>query len=178
MRFANFTDNVRGGIPAGIRIHHEHEADGEWRANNLRQVSPAGGERNRLSASEYKTSDQKSYDQHQLEHRPDVLECAARTNPAQVYERDKPGDREAQYKRRNSRDDSFEIFAKRHGGECNRCGEPDRGGDPAREKSKRWMIGAREKIVLAARARKHSSKLAVAERPAQRGDSPHDPKQQ
>src|SRR6476660_7945321 len=141
-------------------------------------VHSARGKRNRLSASEYKTSDQKPNDQRQLEHRPDVLECAALTNAAQVYERDKPADREAQYKGRNSRDDGFEIFAKRHGGECNRCGEPDRGGDPARKKSKRWMIGAREKIVLAARARKHSSKLAIAERPAQRCDSPHDPKQQ
>src|SRR4029077_16754639 len=163
---------------AGIRIHHEHEADGERRANNLRQVSPAGGERNRLSASEYKTSDQKPNDQRQLECRPDVLECAALANAAQVCERDKPGDREAQYKRRNSRDDSFEIFANRHGGRCNRCGETDRGGDPARKKSKCWMIGAGEKIVLAARAWKHSSELAVTDRPAQRSDSPHDPKQQ
>src|SRR5262249_52788012 len=150
-----------------IRIHHEHEADGERRANNLRQVGPVGGERNRLTASEYKSSDQKPNDQRQLERRPDVLECAALTNAAQVHERDKPGDREAYCKRGNSRDEALEIFAKRHGGECNRCGEPDRGGHPAREKSKRWMIGAREKIVLAARAREHSSKLAIAERPAQ-----------
>src|SRR5262249_28195339 len=151
---------------------------GERCANYLLQVGPAGGERNRLSASEYKTSDQKPNDQHQLEHRPDVLECAALTNAAQVYERDKPGDREAHYKRRNSRDDGFEIFAKRHGGECNRCGEPDRGGDPAREKSKRWMIGARGQSAVADRARKPTSKPAVASRPAQRDDSPNDTKQQ
>src|SRR5262249_57080236 len=105
-------------------------------ANNLRQVSAAGGERNRLSASEYKTSDQEPNDQRQLEHRPDVLECAAFTNAAQVYERDKPGDREAQYKRRNSRDDGFEIFAKRHSGERNRCGEADRGAPPSRQQAK------------------------------------------
>ena len=99
-------------------------------------------------------------------------------NAAQMHECDKPADGEAKQQRRNSRNDGFEIFAERHGGERDRRGEPDGRRDPAGEKSERRMIGAREKIVFAARARKHRSEFAVAERAAQRGDPTDDPEQQ
>src|SRR5262249_18046732 len=91
MRFADFSADVGSRVPAGIRIHHKHQADRERGAHDLRQGGGAWSKRNRLRAAEHKTRDQKRDDEQQLENRPNVLKGTSFANAAQMYKRDKPG---------------------------------------------------------------------------------------
>ena len=171
-------DDIGRGVPAGIGIHHEYQADRERRAGDVGEVDGAWRKRDRLRRAEAKAGDDEYDNEDELQCRPGVMEGAAKPYAAQMHERGKPGDAESERQRRRARQDGFEVDAERHGGERDRRRETDRRRHPAGDKAERRMIDPAQEIVFAARARKHRGEFRIAERSAYRDDAADDPQQQ
>ena len=99
---AHFADDIGRRVPAGIGVHHEHEADGERRAGDVAEVGGARRKRNRLPIAEAKAGDDEHDDENELESGPGIMVGAAETHAAQMHECRKPGDAQPEQQWRRS----------------------------------------------------------------------------
>ena len=60
LRGAHLADDVGRGVPAGERIHHEHQPDRERRAGDMGEVGSRRRERDRLRRADDKSRDQEA----------------------------------------------------------------------------------------------------------------------
>src|SRR4051812_43420557 len=90
----------------------------------------------------------KDEDEEQLESRGDVLKLSAEDEAAQVDERRERGDGDREEQGRGAGSEPGEVFGEGHGRERDGCGESDRDRQPARQKTHRRMINARQVVIL------------------------------
>ena len=135
-------------------------------------------ERERLRRAGGEPGDQERCDQHHLQNGGDQLKRAGLPDAGKLDDRHQPDHADGERQRRGARQHRFAVFPERHRGQRHGRCEPDRRRHPARQKSERRMKGAAEKIIFAARARKHRAEFAVGEHPAQRDEAADGPQQQ
>ena len=176
-RVADLAGDVGGGVPAGIGVHDEEQADEERRAHDVAEVCGRGRKRDGLALAERQAGDDENQDQRHLQQGGQVLEHAGVLDAAQLHERGEPNQRERCQELRNAGGNAREIFAKRPSRRGNRGGKADGGRHPAGEKAHRLVIDAGEEVVFSARAREGGGKLRIGERPAQRHDAADRPQQ-
>lgn len=130
LRIANLADDVSGGIPASIRIHHIDEADGEGVGDEF-QVASGGCEAHRLARGQEKAGGDEDDNERDLEPGGDVLKSSGSLQAADMDESDEPYHDERPSGGGRVWEDGGEVFAKGHGGQGDGGREADSDGKPA-----------------------------------------------
>ena len=180
LRIVHFADDIGRGIPARIRIHHEHEADRERRADHVGGSAAEGANEIGCGVAERKARDQEARGSE-----PTLSTVQAIWNallwrmPRRSDQRHDPDDRRCRARSGGTPGRmALPYWPKAMAASATGAAKPTVAeSQPARKPDGR-MIGLAQKVVLAAGAGKHRRELAIGEYAAQRDGAADDPEQQ
>ena len=96
----HLADDVGRRVPSRERIHHEHEADRERRADDMGEVGGRWRKRYRLRRADHKAADQEGHDQHDLQDGRDQLKGRGVPDAGELHQRHQPDHADRQRQRR------------------------------------------------------------------------------
>jgi hypothetical protein len=164
LRMAHFIDDVSGGIPAGIGIHHEDQTDRKRRTGDELPITFGGQKTHGLRFAHETTSDDENQDEQHLQPCGHILKTCPDMNAPRVNEGHQKYNGQRHCQRRHTIRDASEVFPQRHRSESDGGRKANSGRKPACDKPNARMKSTGEEVILAPRTRHGSGQLAISQR--------------